>query len=48
VAGHDVLVVHGAAVSADCFDATLLRLVCCARGGPVNDAAAATDRGIRW
>jgi len=47
VAGHDVLVVHGAAVSAEVLDAAPLRLVCCARGGPVNvDVAAATDRGI--
>ena len=47
VAGHDVLVVHGAAVSAEVLGAAPLRLVCCARGGPVNvDVAAATDRGI--
>jgi D-3-phosphoglycerate dehydrogenase len=47
VAGHDVLVVHGAAVSAEVLDAAPLRLVCCARGGPVNvDVAAATERGI--
>ncbi len=45
---HDVLVVQGAPVT----DAVLaasprLRLVCCARGGPVNvDVAAATERGI--
>jgi D-3-phosphoglycerate dehydrogenase len=48
-AGHDVLVVHGAPVSAEVLDAAGagLRLVCCARGGPVNvDVAAATERGI--
>jgi D-3-phosphoglycerate dehydrogenase len=47
VAGHDVLVVHGAPVSAEVLGAAPLRLVCCARGGPVNvDVAAATRRGI--
>ena len=47
VAGHDVLIVHGAAVSAEVLSAAPLRLVCCARGGPVNvDVAAATGRGI--
>jgi D-3-phosphoglycerate dehydrogenase / 2-oxoglutarate reductase len=47
VAGHEVLVVHGAPVSAEVLDAAPLRLVCCARGGPVNvDVAAATARGI--
>lgn len=47
VAGHDVLIVHGAPVSAEVLDAAPLRLVCCARGGPVNvDVAAATARGI--
>ena len=47
VAGHDVLVVHGAPVSAEALDVPGLRLVCCARGGPVNvDIAAATRRGI--
>ena len=47
VAGHDVLIVHGAPVSAEVLGAAPLRLVCCARGGPVNvDVAAATDRGI--
>jgi D-3-phosphoglycerate dehydrogenase / 2-oxoglutarate reductase len=45
--GHDVLVVHGAPVSAEALAAPGLRLVCCARGGPVNvDVAAATERGI--
>ena len=47
VAGHDVLVVHGAPVTAKVLDAAPLRLVCCARGGPVNvDVGAATSRGI--
>ena len=46
-AGHEVLIVHGAPVSAEALDAAPIRLVCCARGGPVNvDVAAATDRGI--
>ncbi len=46
-AGQEVLVVHGAPVSAEVLDAAPLRLVCCARGGPVNvDVAAATARGI--
>ncbi len=45
---HDVLVVQGAPVSDAVLDAApALRLVCCARGGPVNvDVAAATARGI--
>ena len=43
VAGHDALLVHGAPVTAEVLDAAPLRLVCCARGGPVNvDVAAAT------
>jgi D-3-phosphoglycerate dehydrogenase / 2-oxoglutarate reductase len=47
VVGNDVLIVHGAPVSAEVLDAASLRLVCCARGGPVNvDIAAASDRGI--
>jgi D-3-phosphoglycerate dehydrogenase / 2-oxoglutarate reductase len=47
VAGHDVLIVHGAPVSAEVLSAAPLRLVCCARGGPVNvDVAAATELGI--
>ena len=47
VPGHDVLLVHGAPVSAEVLDAARLRLVCCARGGPVNvDVAAASSRGI--
>jgi D-3-phosphoglycerate dehydrogenase len=46
-AGHDVLIVHGAPVSAEVLDAAPIQLVCCARGGPVNvDVAAATERGI--
>lgn len=46
--GHDVLVVHGAPITAAVLDASsALRLVCCARGGPVNvDVRAATERGI--
>ena len=47
VAGHQVLMVHGAPVTAEVLDAAPLRLVCCARGGPVNvDVAAASARGI--
>lgn len=47
VAGHEVLIVHGAPVTAEVLDAAPLRLVSCARGGPVNvDVAAATARGI--
>ena len=47
VRGHDVLLVHGAPVSAEMLDAAPLRLVCCARGGPVNiDVPAASARGI--
>ncbi len=47
VAGHEILVVHGAPVTAEILDAAPLRLVCCARGGPVNvDVGAATARGI--
>ena len=47
VAGHEVLIVHGAPVSSEVLGAAPLRLVCCARGGPVNvDVVAATDRGI--
>ena len=43
VPGHDIVVVHGAPVTAEVLDAADLRLVCCARGGPVNvDVAAAT------
>ncbi|HUB42253.1 MAG TPA: NAD(P)-dependent oxidoreductase [Streptosporangiaceae bacterium] len=47
VAGHDILVVHGAPVTAEVLDSAPLRLVGCARGGPVNvDIDAATVRGI--
>src|SRR6266436_4925155 len=47
VPGHEMLLVHGAPVSAEILDAAPLRLVCCARGGPVNvDVAAASARGI--
>jgi D-3-phosphoglycerate dehydrogenase len=46
-AGHDVLIVHGAPVSAEVLATDGLRLVCCARGGPVNvDLDAATAAGI--
>ena len=45
--GHEVLLVHGAPVTAEVLDDAPLRLVCCARGGPVNvDVAAASTRGI--
>jgi D-3-phosphoglycerate dehydrogenase len=46
--GHDVLVVQGAVVTDAVMDADpRLRLICCARGGPVNvDVAAATERRI--
>jgi D-3-phosphoglycerate dehydrogenase / 2-oxoglutarate reductase len=44
---HDALVVHGGAVTDAVLDAAPLRLVCCARGGPVNvDVRAATERHI--
>ncbi len=47
LAGHEVLVVHGAPVTESVLAGSALRLVCCARGGPVNvDTAAATRRGI--
>jgi D-3-phosphoglycerate dehydrogenase len=48
VAGHEVLVVHGAPVTDSVLDGSeRLALVCCARGGPVNiDVSAATRRGI--
>jgi D-3-phosphoglycerate dehydrogenase / 2-oxoglutarate reductase len=44
----DILVVHGAPVTAEVLAAApRLKLVCCARGGPVNvDAAAASARRI--
>jgi len=42
VPGHEVLLVHGAPVTAEVLDSAPLRLVGCARGGPVNvDVAAA-------
>ena len=45
--GHDVLVVHGAPVSDAVLATPGLRLVCCARGGPVNvDLQSARERGI--
>jgi D-3-phosphoglycerate dehydrogenase len=45
---HDILVVQGAPVTEAVLDADRdLRLICCARGGPVNvDVQAATDRSI--
>jgi len=45
----EILVVHDAPVTDEVMDASAnLKLICCARGGPVNiDAAAATRRGIR-
>src|SRR5262245_22268049 len=48
LADHEVLVVQGAPVTDAVLDAgPNLRLVCCARGGPVNiDLVAATERGI--
>ena len=48
LAGHEVLVVQGAAVTEEVLDAAPgLRLVAVARGGPVNvDVAAATRRGV--
>jgi D-3-phosphoglycerate dehydrogenase len=45
--GHEVLVVHGAPVTAEVLAVESLRLVCCARGGPVNvDVEAASQRGL--
>jgi D-3-phosphoglycerate dehydrogenase / 2-oxoglutarate reductase len=46
--GVDVLVVHGAPVTEAVLDASVaLKLVCCARGGPVNiDVEAVTERGL--
>jgi D-3-phosphoglycerate dehydrogenase len=46
--GVDVLVVHGAPVTDAVLDASpALKLVCCARGGPVNiDVEAVTERGL--
>jgi D-3-phosphoglycerate dehydrogenase len=48
MAGVEVLVVHGAPVTEEVLDAAdSLRLVCCARGGPVNvDVTAASARGL--
>ena len=48
IGGKDVLVVHGAPVTDEVLAAApRLRLVCCARGGPVNvDVKAASARGI--
>lgn len=46
--GHEALLVHGAPVTEAVLDgAAQLRVVCCARGGPVNvDVGEATRRGI--
>jgi D-3-phosphoglycerate dehydrogenase / 2-oxoglutarate reductase len=46
--GVEILVVHGAAVTDEVLGASdALRLVCCARGGPVNvDIAAASARSL--
>lgn len=46
--GHEALLVHAAPVTEQVLGAApQLRLVCCARGGPVNvDVSAATRRGI--
>jgi D-3-phosphoglycerate dehydrogenase len=48
MAGVEGLVVHGAPVTEEVLDASdRLRLVCCARGGPVNvDLGAASARGL--
>lgn len=48
MAGAEVLVVHGAPVTDEVLDASgALRLVCCARGGPVNiDVDAVSARGL--
>src|SRR5262245_56873020 len=47
--GIEVLAIHGAPVTDRVLDASSdLRLVCCARGGPVNvDVAAVLERGLR-
>jgi D-3-phosphoglycerate dehydrogenase / 2-oxoglutarate reductase len=49
VGDKDVLVVHGAPVTDEVLEAgARLRLVCCARGGPVNvDVGAASARGLQ-
>lgn len=46
--GHDILALHGAPVTAEVMDANpQLRLIACARGGPVNvDLTAAREREI--
>ena len=44
---HEILVVQGAPVTDAVLDSAPIRLVCVARGGPVNvDLQAATERGI--
>src|SRR5579872_2985957 len=47
--GEEILVVHDAPVTDEVMDASSnLKLICCARGGPVNiDLLSATNRGIR-
>ncbi|WP_119695938.1 NAD(P)-dependent oxidoreductase [Microbacterium halotolerans] len=49
IAGYEVVALHAAPITADVLDAAAeLRLVGCARGGPVNvDIAAAKARGVR-
>jgi D-3-phosphoglycerate dehydrogenase len=46
--GHEILIVQGAPVTDEVMDASPgLRLICVARGGPVNiDMSAATERGV--
>lgn len=48
VAGAEILIVHGAPVTEEVVEASgAIRLVCCARGGPVNvDVDALSGRGI--
>jgi len=48
ISAFEVLVVHGAPVTAEVLEAApSLKLVCCARGGPVNvDVGAASAKGI--
>src|ERR1700730_3707757 len=47
--GEEIIVVHDAPVTDEVMDASSgLKLICCARGGPVNiDLLSATNRGIR-
>jgi D-3-phosphoglycerate dehydrogenase / 2-oxoglutarate reductase len=48
IPGSEILIVHGAPVTEEVLDAAgSIRLVCCARGGPVNvDVEALTSRGV--